>query len=129
MDDLLLDKVRVLQAENEMLRERVDQLEGVLFRTDRSLPVEWLLTPQEARLLGALIKREHCTKDQLMMALYGDRHSGEEAEPKIVDVVICKTRRKLKPFNIAIKTHWGHGYFIPPEQRKLLLEEMKGLGA
>ena len=37
-----------------------------------------------------------------------------------VDVFVCKVRRKLKPFGVAIRTIWGVGYAIDEPQRGLL---------
>lgn len=74
-------------------------------------PIEWGLTQAEARLLGALIERDLLTKDAAMAALYRDR-GADEPELKIVDVFICKARKKLKPYGITIETRWGVGYFM-----------------
>jgi DNA-binding response OmpR family regulator len=68
------------------------------------------LTKSQARLLGAMRgKLGHTfTKDDLMNALYFDRP--DEPEPKIVDVFICKLRKKLIGTGWEIKTTFGTGY-------------------
>lgn len=103
-------RLEAVEAENEMLRERIIRLEGLL-GMHIAAPIEFGLTPQETRVFGVLMARELATKDAVMAALY---HSiaKEEAEVKIVDVFICKIRAKLKRFGIAIETQWGHGYFL-----------------
>lgn len=102
------DRELALMAANRRLEDRVQELEealGVLILP----PLEWGLTKNESRLLGVLLERELVTKDTAMAALYRDR--GErEPELKIVDVFICKARKKLKPFGIVIDTRWGVGY-------------------
>ncbi|GAB4071727.1 helix-turn-helix domain-containing protein [Ancylobacter sonchi] len=109
MDDSA--RAEALEAENERLRQRVDQLETAL-GTDFIVPVEWRLTVSEARCVGVLLKRDVATKDAIMAALY--RADGrEEADIKIADVFICKIRKKLKPFGIAIETRYGIGWEIP----------------
>lgn len=35
---------------------------------------------------------------------------GEEQEIKIVDVFVCKLRKKLKGLGVSIETVWGRGY-------------------
>jgi two-component system cell cycle response regulator CtrA len=100
--------------ENVMLRERVAALEAELIEA-RPLPIEWQLTAQECRVFGTLVNRELATKSAIMTALYHDRD--DEAEEKIVDVFICKIRKKLKRFNIEIKTVWGQGYCLPAAER------------
>lgn len=101
-------------AENALLRERIAVLESELMET-RSLPIEWRLTPQECRVFGVLVNRELATKSAIMTALYHDR--ADEAEEKIVDVFICKMRKKITPFDIEIRTVWGQGYSLDPELR------------
>ncbi len=41
-------------------------------------------------------------------------YSGRSEEPgiKIVDVFICKLRRKIKPFGVSINTIWGQGWAL-----------------
>ncbi len=105
-----------LESENDELRERVRQLEEELFATGSWFaPVEFGLTSYENKMLAALMSRSECTKNMLMLALYGDKI--DVAQDKIVDVFICKIRAKLKPFGILITTHWGHGYYLTPENK------------
>ncbi|WP_367278227.1 helix-turn-helix domain-containing protein [uncultured Alsobacter sp.] len=82
-------------------------------------PVEWGLSPSEQKVMGVLLTREMATKDALMAALY-TANGRDEAELKIVDVFICKMRKKLKPFAISITTVWAQGYALPPDIRRTL---------
>lgn len=50
-----------------------------------------------------------CTKQQLMDHLYGGR---DEPEEKIIDVFVCKARKKLGENGVIIATVWGRGYMI-----------------
>jgi two-component system cell cycle response regulator CtrA len=104
------DIVDDLRAEIDTLRERVRQLEQALM-PNAPLPVEWGLTAAEARLFSALTARDMATKEQLMTALYSGRPD-EEPEIKIIDVFVCKIRKKLKPFGVKINTVWGQGYSL-----------------
>jgi hypothetical protein len=74
------------------------------------------ITATEARMLIALLRRPALTKNMLHQATA--RYVGEELATaiKIVDVFVCKMRKKLPP-SIAIETQWGTGYFIPPESK------------
>lgn len=103
-------RLEAVAAENDRLRARIDQLEdamGMNFLT----PIEWGLTGSETRVFGVLMARELATKQAIMAALYRDV-TKDEAEIKIVDVFICKARKKLKPFGIDIETRWGEGYYL-----------------
>ncbi len=76
------------------------------------------LTLNHARLLGALRARmgQTVTKNALMDALYFDRPD-DAPESKIIDVFICKIRKKIAHTGYAIKTVWGQGYkLVKPEE-------------
>lgn len=99
------------QEEIETLRERVRQLEDALVPDAVTVPIEWRLTSSEARLFAFLTTREVATKAAIMQALYSDRPD-EDPEIKIVDVFICKLRKKVVPFGVDIETVWGRGYTL-----------------
>lgn len=112
-------RLEVVERENDVLRERVRQLETALAGDLQRLPIEWRLTESETVIVGVLLQREVARKDVLMTALYSGL-VGEMPDPKIVDVYVHKARRKLKPFGITIETHWGVGYGLTPESRQKL---------
>lgn len=106
MDDI----VATLRDRIATLEERVRQLESILTPA-WTVPVEWGLTSQEARVFAHLMTRDMATKESIMAALYSDR-ADDQVEPKIVDVFICKMRKKLRPYGILIETVWGQGYAL-----------------
>ncbi|RVE90101.1 helix-turn-helix domain-containing protein [Sinorhizobium meliloti] len=105
MDRIVLD----LQREITILRERVRQLEELLAPTTVPVPIEFGLTGSEARVFAHLATRDMATKQSVMLALYSDR-ADVEPETKIVDVFVCKMRKKLARFGVTIETVWGQGY-------------------
>jgi DNA-binding response OmpR family regulator len=105
-------------------RQALPEDEGLVIDNDRG-EVRYFnlvinLTNQEQRLLTALAMAPgRClSKEKLMDTLYWDRRGGEDVEIKVIDVFICKLRKKLAPLTaagVSIKTHWGKGYeFIAP---------------
>lgn len=111
--------LELLIQENDELRARIDELEEALFASPK-IPFEWGLTSSEARLVGCMLSRPLMTKDTAMAVLY--RNDGkDEAVLKIVDVYICKARKKLTRFGIEIKTVWGQGYYIEESVRRRLV--------
>jgi len=123
MSDALRDEyVKSLENENAELREKLRALEhrsGYYF----SAPTIMALTSSEEKMLGFLMKRERATKAQLMDALYSDRVTvDEEPSLKIVDVFICKIRKKVAKFGIEIQTHWGLGYSLPPASKAIVTQ-------
>ena len=78
------------------------------------------LTPKEYQILAllALRKGSPLTKETFLNHLYGDL---DEPEAKIIDVFICKLRKKLANASGGqdyIETVWGRGYTLrePTEQ-------------
>jgi DNA-binding winged helix-turn-helix (wHTH) protein len=79
------------------------------------------LTKLEAGFLVLLLKLEHASKAQLHNVIETqrlERHdrpdSMELTDQKMVDVMICKLRKKLKEIDtqFIITTVWGGGYYI-----------------
>ncbi|XAO70604.1 MAG: response regulator transcription factor [Acetobacteraceae bacterium] len=74
------------------------------------------LTGKEYAILELLVLRRGTilTKDAFLNHLYGGR---DEPEMKIIDVFICKLRRKLQEHGIGnlIGTVWGRGYVLMEE--------------
>lgn len=71
--------------------------------------VQVALTPKEYAVLELLgLRQGHIqTKEMILNQLYGGM---DEPEIKIIDVFICKLRKKLPPD--IIQTAWGRGYVI-----------------
>ncbi len=103
------ERIRALEIELDEARETIRQLmagEAVEWRA----PIEFALTSSEASLLRALIGHDGVmTKQRIMDLIYANRID-EQPEIKIVDVFVCKLRRKLKPYALEIITVWGRGY-------------------
>lgn len=71
------------------------------------------LTNKEFEILQVLVKRRNTviSKETFLTALYGGL---DTPDPKIIDVFICKLRKKLKHKGCGdlIQTAWGKGYVI-----------------
>lgn len=93
------------------------------------------LTRLESAFLGALLQYDHTDKERL----YGiaeqqrrTRHSRttreEPTDPRIVDVMICKLRKKLRTHDkgFVIGTTWGRGYTIDAAVKKSMLDALAG---
>lgn len=79
------------------------------------------LTPSEYKILElfSLRKNTALSKEQCLNHLYNGM---SEPEPKIIDVFVCKLRKKIAAANngdAGIETVWGGGYMLrdTPEQR------------
>lgn len=77
------------------------------------------LTSKEYEMLELLCLRQGhiVTKENFLNHLYGGM---DEPEVKIIDVFICKLRKKIQNANVSsalIKTVWGRGYRIEDMER------------
>lgn len=72
------------------------------------------LTRQESALFKALwsARPRTLSKEQLLDSIYGLLPDADEPEIKIIDVFVCKIRKKVDPLGFAIETVWGRGYRI-----------------
>ncbi len=105
-----------LAAENETLRERITQLEEAMAATTINVPAEYRLTPTEETIFRHLMTRAEVRTEGLMTLLYGGRNVGRlQPDSKIVPVLICKIRAKVRPFGVKIDTIWGRGYALRRE--------------
>lgn len=72
-----------------------------------------LLTGHEALIIQRLAEvfPRVASKEDLLSWMY-QLHPEEEPEIKIIDVFICKARKKLEPIGVRIDTIWGKGYAL-----------------
>jgi hypothetical protein len=77
------------------------------------------LTSCESALLATLVRRKRASKAVLYNAVYGDVAEQDRPGPKIIDVFVCKIRRKLQEYAsktgtdpVTLGTLWGTGYTI-----------------
>jgi two-component system cell cycle response regulator CtrA len=64
-------------------------------------------TPQEAAILEALLKRAQMSRAGLLIASHDPMSGEDERDEKIVDVFICRIRKKLEPIGVKILTSGG----------------------
>ncbi len=110
------NRMRTEQRHVEIGAMSLDLAEKKAFVEGEALP----LTRKEYEVLEylALRKGTTITKDMFLNHLYG---GGDEPEVKIIDVFVCKIRRKIKALtggDPLIDTVWGRGYVLnDPEMR------------
>lgn len=109
-------QVIALLEERDTLREQVRQLEELL-RPTIILPAACRLTRREADFLNVLraASPNVVHRERMLIALYG--LIDEAPEPKILDVYLCKVRRRLMEAQarVEIETVWGRGWRLSPE--------------
>ena len=97
-------------AEMEELRERNRQLEKALTGLEETgLAMRLGLTPSEFAIYRVLKTHRIASREALMLALYSDR-ADDPPDPRTIDVLVCKLRRKLLPHDLSIVSQWGTGW-------------------
>lgn len=79
-----------------------------------------MLTRQEFALIEILVaaKGHVRSRERLLDVLYS-LQPDDPPEIKIIDVFVCKLRKKLTPLGVEILTVWGQGYrLVPKAERK-----------
>ena len=98
----------------------------------------YAVTGLQAHFLMVLLKREEADKTTLHGVIESQRairrnqpDNPDATDEKMVDVVICNLRKKLRPFwppgHEVIKTLWGHGYFVDKVDRDLMLDKLRAM--
>ena len=107
----VLERLKEAEEENLRLKEALGTLSA-----GPAVPRALRLTNREALLFRSLMAHPEATKEQLLAEMYADRYGlGDEPEIKIIDVFVCKLRRKFKRFpGLEIETIFGRGYAMPP---------------
>ena len=96
----------------QVLRDRIEELESLLGKPNAVVRL-FNLTYREMQLCTILASRVSVSKEHIYTVMYNGLG---EVELKIIDVFVCKVRRKL-PSDIEILTIWGRGYSMPPASR------------
>lgn len=119
----MADRLELLEEECLQLREQIAEMTRLPPGT--AWPEGLALTRMEGAMLTALVARGFVTQRALLIATrqYGYTKDAEDVDIKVVQVVICKLRKKLRRFGVRIQTVWGSGYLLRPEDRARLLGE------
>jgi hypothetical protein len=83
------------------------------------------LTRLQAVVFVAMLRRGEASKTYLHNAIENNRDdNADPTDQKMVDVVVCHIRRKLKDNNVNIDTIWGVGYAMRVDARNHALAVM-----
>ena len=115
--------VRIAELEEENRQLRIELLEAT--RPATTFPFEWNLSPNESRLLAALVaaKGRPVATDYLFKIVYG---RGEPTVSiKTLHVVVWKLRQKLKPLGAAVLSRRETGYVLGARGQRIVEDALK----
>jgi two-component system cell cycle response regulator CtrA len=115
------------QIEVSKLRRRVEELEAAVdYWRDKAkpacdllCPLDWHISASEETILGVLLRAPaaaFATRRSINAALYGDRCTSD----RVLDVLLCKLRRKIAPRGVVIENVWGRGFRLSDTGRAVL---------
>lgn len=133
MTPLERENAQIREALARITEERDELKERLALRLgedERALvAATYNFTSSEAKLVHALYRYEKpMSRDALLDALYADRVYGTEPEVKVLDVFICKIRKKFGTKG-SIRNVWGRGYELTDVGRVLLTQRIEGIKA
>jgi hypothetical protein len=101
-----------------------------IFTVQRALKLTRLM----ASFMLVLLKRDDADKETLHYVIETQRslrrsrpENPEMTDPKMVDVVVCNLRKRLRPFGVTVKTLWGYGYYIDEDDRAKVEQLLKAI--
>jgi DNA-binding winged helix-turn-helix (wHTH) protein len=115
-------EVTRLRGELDEAHETIAQLRALLAPPEMAFPSLWKLTPKESDLLRVLMATPEITKEHLITALYDQ---DPDVEIKVIDVLVCKLRRKVLADDVKIETVRGRGYRIAPEVKAAIRDMIR----
>lgn len=104
-----------LTLERDVLRQRVAELESII-SGDINTYLGLGVTIREAKVIGALMRRDVLTLDHMRILL--DADEGHDRNAYIV--LMKRLRAKLAPRGISIATRRGAGYYLAPFDKKVI---------
>jgi hypothetical protein len=80
------------------------------------------MTRLQAAVFVSIIRRPEITKDQVHTAIENTRSpTSDPTDQKMIDVVICHIRKRIKEHGITLITRWGQGYSLHHAERDKVL--------
>ena len=102
-----------LMLENEMLRD------ALLGRESVAIPAEWKLTPMERKMFLLLAgPAQVVTRVSMLNFLYAESEWPDTI--RVIDVLMCYLRKKVKKFGVKIETVFGRGWSLDAKTKKAI---------
>jgi two-component system cell cycle response regulator CtrA len=109
-------------CELQLLRDRVEELERLLglSQEKRDELFRLRLTPGRTAMLSLIYRGNLIRKEAALEAIYGARPECDQPDIKIIDVMLCAIRKRLKGYGITIENQHGIGWFMTPANKQKL---------
>lgn len=116
-DKVLRSELERRDQQIELLQQTVLDLRGVL--KPRPLTCSLVSAGQEKTVISVLMRCEDASYERLAFALHGTA-SDFKASKNILNVIVTRINKKIKPVGARIETIWGYGHFLSGKSKKAL---------
>lgn len=113
-----------LREANDILRERIRQLEEVLAPTCDFSPIAHFSRSQST-ILSMVYHRPRVTYNQIYQSLYSDC-ADDPPSQQTITVLMHHIRKKLTPYDIHILNIHGIGFHMPPPSKSRIASILSG---
>ena len=112
MEEASGQSVSALDDFEAAVKERVKEATATIDTAILALQRKYGLTVSEAKIVAMLSAKPGVafTKDAIYSMLYSGAGAEDMPMQKVVDVLVCKARKKIASADGSIETVWGQGY-------------------
>lgn len=104
--------------ECDRLRDRIEELERIIGTRDDEFPYKLPMQPKAQRMLLVLLNRVFVSNETAFVAICDHTDRLDSYPEKYVQQYITKVRAFLGPLRRCVKTKWGEGYYIMPQDKQ-----------
>jgi hypothetical protein len=115
-DQKLIDRIEQLEQLLGVDDEYEQEIRSVLNRRGG----QTIVSKPTGKMIGFLSRRLFASREAIYTVLYGNRNECDQPDIKIIDQVVWRARRALKPYGIKITTEWTIGYSMSNVDKKRL---------
>jgi len=127
--DAVRERLKLAQSAGQLLDLPRDDWPPGFPRDQRALQLSRLVSENRDRLFAAMQESFHLTPTEISLLLIMLQHPSllkerlsESMTVNLIEVHVCKIRKRLAAFGIEVRTLWGYGYQFTAEDRRKLMD-------
>lgn len=127
-DKVIAELRDLLSLRDEEIIQLKEQIKELTAAPEIEVPSLFKFTQSEEILFKHIYDAKYpISRKTLMSLVYSSMHYVDRPEGNIIDVFICRIRKRLKPFNITIHTMRNRGFYITNEDKQMVVDLLNNL--